>query len=475
MTRFPTRVWATIRRHHLLTHGDRVAVAVSGGADSLALLHVLADLVPRAGARLVGLVHVHHGLRGADADRDAEFCQELADATGLPLQLLHVDVATEAARRHWSTERTAHALRHAAFHLAGRRLLATRIALGHTRDDQAETVILRLLRGAGSRGMAGMWPSRGLLVRPLLEVTRRDVEHYLAVRGLTWRDDASNADQSIPRNAVRHTVLPALIAVAGAGLPERLARQAAAWRDDEEWLARCVASELPSVLVPDAGGGWQLDLGRLDAVPPPLRRRVRLGVLQQVLPAGTASLHLVDALERLERLRADGVGQLGHWAVRRVGVRLTFTGARDSPVALPAALPDRVLDVPGCLELSESGLHIDASVLRRDRWEVDARARTPGVSVAALDADRVGQTLVIRGRRRGDRMRPSGATGSQKLQDLMVNRKVPRQRRDAIPVVTTADGQIAWVVGLAIGGEFAIQPGTTGVLLLQATRSGGKA
>lgn len=474
MTRFPTRVWATIRRYGLLDEGDRVLVALSGGADSVALLHVLAALAPKARARLAGVVHVHHGLRGEAADADATFCEQVATSLGLPFDLVHVDVAAQAARRRWSVERTGHALRHAAFRLVARRRLATRIALGHTLDDQAETVLLRFLRGAGSRGLAGMWPSQGPLIRPLLGVRRADVEHYVAERGLIWRDDASNADRAIPRNRVRHEVLPVLMAVAGANLPTRLARQADAWRDDEQWLAACAAMELPSVLMPHADGGWLLDLPRLDAVPPMLRRRVRWAALEQMLPRGKVTQALVDGLERLDALAAGRHTGLGTLSVWRVGSQLRFVAPGSGRPAVQA-LADHEFAVPGGVELGEAALRIDASLFRRAEWQADERLGVQGSAWVALDAGRAGSSLVVRGRRPGDRMRPMGASGSQKIQDLMVNRKVPRNDRGRVPVITTVQGQIAWVVGLAVGEEFAIQPQTTDVLLLQVTRSGGKA
>ncbi|MCC6163888.1 MAG: tRNA lysidine(34) synthetase TilS [Acidobacteria bacterium] len=485
MTRFPTRVWATIRRYGLLSEGDRVLVAVSGGVDSVVLLHVLAALAPRAGVRLAGVVHVHHGLRGAAADADAALCERLATDLGLPFDLVPVDVAGESTRRKWSLERTGHALRHAALRLVARRRLATRIALGHTLDDQAETVVLRLLRGAGTRGLAGMWPSHGPVIRPLIGCRRVEVEQYAATRGLIWNEDASNADPAIPRNRVRHDVLPALIAVAGSSLPARLARQADAWRDDEQWLAACVAVELPSVLTPHADGGWLLDLRRLDASPPMLRRRVRMASLEQMLPRGAVTLSRVDALERLETLRDGGRGRLGQLTVTRVGARLRFETDGDGQVqpSTPlrprraAAVPGEcALSVPGMAVVGDGGMRVEAMVVPRAEWDADRRSgRAAGATWAALDADRVGPAMVVRSRRAGDRMRPLGAPGSQKIQDLMVNRKVARLDRDSVPVITTARGQIAWVVGLAVSEALAIQPQTTGVLLLQVTRSGGKA
>ncbi|AMY07436.1 tRNA(Ile)-lysidine synthase [Luteitalea pratensis] len=474
MTRFPTRVWATIRRHDLLTEGDRILVAVSGGADSVALLHVLSTIAPKARARLAGLVHVHHGLRGAEADGDATFCEQLATALALPFDLVRVDVAGEAARRKWSLERTAHALRHAAFRLIARRRLATRIALGHTLDDQAETVVLRFLRGAGTRGLAGMWPKHGLVIRPLLEVRRADVEHYAAHRGLRWRDDVSNVDPAIPRNRIRHQVLPNLMAVAGASLPERLAHAADAWRDDERWLSACVAVELPSVLMPHAEGGWLLDLPRLDAVPPMLRRRVRMAALEQMLPRGNVTQTLVDALERLEAVRVGRMARLGQLRVWRIGAQLRLATGAAEPDS-PRGLELQVFAVPGTVELKEVNLHITASVVRRSDWDADGPPSSSGGLAVALDAERAGPALVVRSRLPGDRMRPAGAPGSQKIQDLMMNRKIARLDRSRIPIITDEAGRIAWVVGLAVGEEFAVQPYTTDVLLLKVTRSGGKA
>jgi tRNA(Ile)-lysidine synthase len=476
MSRFLLRVMRTIERHTLLRTGDRVLVAYSGGPDSTALLFALIDLAPRLGVELAGLAHVHHGLRGADADADLAFCQTMAEGLGLPWQATLVDTRGEAASRRWSFERTAHLLRHAALRQTARELGANRIALGHTRDDQAETVVLRFLRGAGTRGMAGMWPRKGPVIRPLLDLSRAEVEQFLRERGLMFREDDSNADRRIPRNRVRHEVLPALEAIAGPGLRARLARQADGWRADEQWLAESVAPWVERTLE-QTPSGWRVRLDVLQVTPEALRPRIRHEWLR-VLMAGGGSRTLLDQLERLERMRGGGRGRLGSWLVRHDGPVLEFTLAGEPdvhaghPVGGQGAWGPLELLVPGTVSLEGPIDRVTAEVGPRDMSENPARL---GRDRAMLEADAVPARLMVRSWRPGDRLRPIGAGGSQKVQDLFVNRKVPRHARSTVPIVTTPDGHIVWVAGFAVDEDFAVQTSTTRVVTLKATRPGGKA
>ncbi len=205
-----------------------------------------------------------------------------------------------------------------------------------------------------------------------------------------------------------------------------------------------------------------------------LRRRVRLAALEQMLPRGKVTQSLVDGLERLEAVRVGRLARLGQLQVWRIGAQLRLASAEPEAGA-PRRLAPRLLAVPGTVAVEEANLTIAASVVRRSEWEADGQPVDPDGLAVALDAARTGMALVVRGRLPGDRMRPTGAPGSQKIQDLMVNRKIARLDRGRIPVITDEAGRIAWVVGLAVGEEFAVQPHTSDVLLLQATRSGGKA
>ena len=254
------RALETIRRHRLAQPGDRVLVALSGGADSVALLFVLRDL-EREGALIVaGAAHLHHGLRGADADEDQAFCARLAARLGLPLATERADVAGLARASKRSVEDAARTARHAFFARAAASLGADAVAVAHTEDDQAETFLLRLLRGAGPRGLAGIRPRAGLVIRPLIEISREAVRADLSSRGEAFREDASNADLRFPRNRVRHELLPYLRSQFSPGLSRVLAREAAVARQDEEFL-HDQAIELARRIVLTDGGSDRIEPG----------------------------------------------------------------------------------------------------------------------------------------------------------------------------------------------------------------------
>ena len=224
----------TIRRHGLLPTGSRVAVALSGGADSVALLYALRDIADAGGFRVVGAAHLNHQLRGADADADAQFCRDLCARLELPIDIERVDVAALARDAGTSVEHAAHVARHAFFDRAAARLGATAIAVAHTKDDQAETFLLRLLRGAGPRGLGGIHPRAGSVVRPFIETSRADVRDFLRAANITFREDASNADLAIPRNRIRHELLPLLDARFSPGIGGVLDREAGHPREDAD-------------------------------------------------------------------------------------------------------------------------------------------------------------------------------------------------------------------------------------------------
>jgi len=451
--------------------GDRIAVAVSGGADSVALSLLLRDLAPQIGAAVAGLIHVNHGLRGADADADESFCRALATRLELPFDVHRADVAELARTRHVSIEAAARLARYDWFPAAAARLGATLVATGHTADDQAETVLLRLLRGSGARGVSGIRIKRGMYVRPLLHCRRHALRAWLQEMGEGWREDASNADTSVPRNRLRHEVMPLLEALAPGGV-RALARHAALAADDEAYLTS-VAEKTTSGVV-SSGNDTRVGISDLDA-PPAIARRIIRILAERVAPGRTLSLKHVEAVRRLAATdkphsRLDLPGLL----VQKTGSALRFTEAptlKRNQSQPWMAWPERLLLSPGSVDLPEVGLTLEArpatgapSAVSKQSGSAAGPARQWQVSIRAAS---VTPSLIVRNRRPGDRFQPLGAPGRRKLQDVLVDRKIPRTERDGVPIVTTLGGEILWVAGVAVAEACRVRTPEDSVLLLE--------
>ena len=460
------RVARTMRRGCRIGPNDRLVVALSGGPDSVALTWILHALVPDAGFTLAGLAHVNHQLRGAASDEDEAFCRALAARLDLPVAVTRVDVAARARTRRVSIEVAAREARYAAFDDARSRFGATIVVTGHTMDDQAETVLLRLLRGAGTRGLSGIRVRRGPFARPLLEVRRADVRAYLDARGEPWRDDRSNADVAIPRNRVRHELMPVVAAMAP-GAVAALARLAALAEDDETYLEEAAIKNRPALVLLEEGGCVDVDASALSLLPPALSRRFIRRVAADVAPGVTWSARHLEAVSRLAATDKPG----GHLDLPGVSVDrqadvLTFrpATARGSSAPVEPKWPLRSLDVPGSVTVPEAGLTIvsrTASPVSSSEWDGLGAAGT------ALQASSVRLPLSVRNRRAGDRFRPLGAPGRRKLQDVFVDRKVPRSERDRVPVVVDADDRIVWVAGVSLAHDCRVTAPSDGVLILE--------
>jgi tRNA(Ile)-lysidine synthase len=249
-----------------------VLVGVSGGSDSVALLRALLDLLRTSEFSVAGVAHFNHRLRDTAA-RDEAFCRNLAEGFGIPFMTESADVAGHAAGRRLSVEDAARRLRYDFFERTARDTAADRVAVGHTLDDQAETVLLKLMRGAGPGGLGGVYPSKGIVIRPLLEVSRDELRAWLASLGQPWVEDESNADVSNPRNRVRHRVLPELDAAYGGSTRAAIARSAELAREDGQLLDELATGRYRE-LVTAGHDCLQLDAVALLTEPPALQRRV---------------------------------------------------------------------------------------------------------------------------------------------------------------------------------------------------------
>jgi tRNA(Ile)-lysidine synthase len=431
----------------MLAGGETVLVAVSGGPDSVALLYLLRELAATWHLTL-HVLHVDHQLR-ADSARDGEAVRRLAADLRVPAEVVRVTVAGRA-----SLEAAARAARYRALAARAEQLGAHRIALGHTADDQAETVAMRLLEGSGVRGLAGIPPMRGRVIRPLIAESRAALRVLLTEAQLPWLDDPSNRDPRFLRNRIRHELLPMLAASYNPRIGEALTRVGRLMRGTADALERVATRELER-LARGGEGELVLPLAALEELPPDVAAEVlRLGACRLGRRAplrGWAHRGLRRALVRPSPRRVFEVG----------GVAIEVSvGHLRLAVSPPATLPVREVPVPGRVALPEAGLVLESS-LAAGPGSIPC---DPGEVV--FDADALTGPLVVRGRCRGDRLIPFGAAGERRVKALLLEARLPRWERGRVPIVQ-AGSELIWVAGIRRGAAAPVTPGTRRVLHLR--------
>ncbi len=464
------RVCRTIDRYSLLPPGARVIVAASGGADSTALVCLLHDAAARLRIEFVGLAHFNHMLRGEAADEDERFCQALAVRLSLAFDAGRGDVGAAARRLGTSVEDAGRRLRYEFLDRARERARATHVALGHTRDDQAETVLMNLLRGAGTLGLGGMPVSRDAFVRPLIDCGHRELVEYVGEAGMAFREDLSNLDRRHLRNRIRHDLVPALEQIVPTAR-EALARAAESARADADYLDDLAASRLAEIAGQVSGPGMVLDAAALGSLPIALARRVAILALRQ------ASGGRFVGFGQAERLLALARGSLrGPAALPGVRASVTAAGrlllvpslgrgrAGEPVIPSPRTFFRESLSIPG-EALLEGGLTLSSELRPAGADPVGFAVSVSDGRTSVVDADLV-SGLSVRFRRPGDRVRPLGLVGHKKLQDFFVDRRVPRGERDRVPLVVDRDDRIVWVAGYAISEDFRVSGRTRAVVTL---------
>ena len=445
-------VLAYVRRESLLAEGDLVLVALSGGPDSVALLSLLSALASPLRLSLHA-VHFNYRLRGAESDGDAAFVRALCDWMGIPLTTDVLSVSPEiSAGRMSSLQMRARVARYERLAELAERLGANRVALGHTADDQAETICMWLLRGTGLDGLTGIPPSRdGRFVRPLLEVSRNQVLAYLAKRGLAYRTDSSNAKAVYLRNRIRHEVLPTLKRE-NPSLLSTWRRQTDLMREEHRYLEDQAAQAWGLVRMKTGASWLSLSRARLLALPLALQRRVvRMALREAQGEVYGASFRVVESILRLSGASSGGrqmtcrgvkIDVQGDALRMHGGVAMAQSDAMRPAAggdAVPVSIPSTVHWPLGNSVMSLS-LALESGALHQGRSE---RSKT----AACLDADRFSPELMWRSWQAGDRFCPAGLGGhQQKLQDFFTNLKIPRPLRRQIPLLVAPEG-ILWVAG----------------------------
>jgi tRNA(Ile)-lysidine synthase len=471
------RVLQTIANHPMLAAGDRVGVAVSGGSDSVALLRLFEDLRAPLGVSLC-IAHLNHGLRGDASGQDEIFVSNLAREMDLPFLAAREDVAALARRNHWNLEDAGRRARYEFFERLVRDGKCNKVAVAHTADDQAETLLARIIRGTGSRGLIGIYPVRGAVIRPLLEVRREELREYLRVNNQTWREDATNIDTSRLRARLRYQLLPILERDFSSTIIERLTGLAAHLRNDEKFWQSLVKERLQA-LTTESRGKLSIEIPSLlaplefaaesgDSVRA-LSSRLILAMLGKIAASPTefGSTHVRQVLRLASESQSGRRIELPHGVeVARVFNRLEFSrrtrdiSGRGAAKIIPAAerhyeyalaLPDTG---PAAIDVPELGLRFCLKPIDWPSTASDTNHRTD-----ALDADRLRPPLVLRNWRPGDACRLPGKRQAQKLKRMFAQARISSVERKNWPVLTST-GRVVWVRGWPPAADFSARKET---------------
>ena len=447
----------TIKKFGLIEKGDRVIVAVSGGPDSTALLLALDSLKREYGLKL-HVAHLDHMFRAAgETKKDREYVSSLSKRLGIPLIFKRIDVPAYAEESGLSLEEAAREKRYGFLLKAAKDAGAKKIALGHTLDDQAETVLMRLVRGSGLGGLRGIPPSRpldgALIVRPLIEVWRKEVEEYLKGMAVKPRQDATNFMRKFLRNRIRHELM-VFLKKYNPNIKEVLARSAQNFSYDYEVLSDAVDRSCKGCLK-SKDGYAAVDLRRLKGKKTGIRR----GILRKAIEISKGDLRGIDYshIEDVEDLIKAGKGALdlpGKTRIVRTKDSLVF-GKTKTEAAFPKVW--RRISVPGSTFIP--GLKLT----------FDARFTGPDVKLGKsktaeyFDFGKIKGPLYVRTWEKGDRFRPLGMAKQKKLQDFFIDLKIPRGKRDKVPLLVSGK-DIIWVCGLRLSDSVKIGGGTERIL-----------
>ncbi len=457
-------ILATIHRFSMIKRGERVLCAVSGGPDSVALLHALWSLRDDLGISLY-VAHLNHSFRGAESDADAQYVCDLATNLGLECIVEKVDVPAIRQALRMSPEEAARMVRYEFLERVSLQIGAKKVAFGHTADDQVETVLLNLLRGTGVDGLSGMPPVRGKIIRPLIEARRPDVEAYIEANHLHPRLDATNLMATYTRNRIRLDLLPMLRREYNSDIDTAILRLAELAREDTAYLNMEACEALGRLTVAHDANSVSLDPERLLSYPLAIRRRVIREAVRKVRGelADVGFIH-IEELVRLLDMGTDFEYELpGGTYLRRTRLALTVLSSRPGEVPIIYCYE---VAVPGETLVPEIQVGIAAELSSARVQHIRERGSTEAV----LDCGSVAGKLRVRNWEPGDRIRPLGLRGSKKIQDLFVDGKIPREVRHKVPLIVD-DEKVLWVVGLAVSDDAKVTEKTREFLLLKVQTS----
>jgi tRNA(Ile)-lysidine synthase len=451
----------TIHKHKMLSLGERVLVGLSGGPDSVALLHLLKQLQQTMGITLFA-AHVHHGIRGTEADQDADFVVQLCQQWDVPLFIERFSVPELAREMGVTEEEAGRMVRYRFFDQVLQKVEGHKIALGHHRDDQAETILHNILRGTGMQGLRGMKPVRNRkFIRPLLNVTRSDIERYCRDNGLGFRIDATNRDTGYTRNRIRYQLIPYIQKNFNPNFVDALIRMGTLIGDEEEFLDSYCREQYEEMTVfVDQDNEVRIDLKAFMSCHVAVRRRILRMALRHLRGLEDVQANHIDSV--LNMLLNSSTGS----QIQLPGKIVVYKDYEHVVLSYDITMNREIsyqyhLNIPGRAVIKENNMEISA----RNVQSQEVSFLSPWCIY--IDSDVIKGKLRVRNRKKGDRFKPFGMEGVKKLKDYFIDNKIPRRERDCIPLVTD-EQNIIWVVGWQIHQDYRITESTRNIVELSA-------
>ncbi|MFO7557589.1 MAG: tRNA lysidine(34) synthetase TilS [Desulfobacterales bacterium] len=476
------RVVQTIRNYGMLNSEDSVLVCVSGGSDSVALLYVLSILSPRFNIK-IGVAHLDHSLRGKDSDQDAKFVESLASKLDLPFYIKKMDLQQYAAEEKLSVEDAGRKARYDFFLNIAKKMRYSRIATAHHAGDNAELILMNMLRGTGKSGLSGIPPLRRKgeisIIRPLIHLSKNNIHAFLSENGLHYTQDSTNLDTTYLRNRIRHNLIPEMESSYNPKIVKALNRMGTIIQDEESWIEEIVDRELNGLVFNESDISIRCSASLLMEKPLPLRRRIMRSLIRKVngdLKQMTYD-HIDSILNLVEKNRLQGQVHLPNEILVEVSAGQVLISKKKRTARPPKTKttpqPDFVFSYhvskPGSSSetvlIHEIGKQIRFSDIKMN-GPVDFNKNTIESNVAWIDMDKIAFPLTIRNILPGDRFSPLGIKGTQKVKKFFINRKIKKTARTACPILLSND-KIIWVGGFQIDNSVKVTSSTKKILKVE--------
>jgi len=460
---FIEKVRKTVSRYGMLKNGDSIIVSVSGGPDSMALLYALSELRKIFSLSLI-VAHVNHGLRGKESERDARFVAQEARKLGFPIVVEKVSLKRAAGE---SLQELARKARYQVLNGIAKKYCASRIATGHTADDQAETVLMRFLRGSGRKGLGGIPPIReGKFIRPLIEITREEIMEYLGENKVKWIMDSSNLKTVYLRNKLRKELIPALKRF-NPNIISHLAKISSDFRDDDSFL-NAIAMKIWKRVADVSRSKVCINIPLLLSTSPSIQKRLIMRSIKEILGStrGISHSHYEMILEAAQSRSPNlEIVLPGDLRAERQYSKLILTKGRTRGKSHGHGLTFQIpLKIPGITRIEGLGFKVKARIIRKGIGLSQLRKTPP--EQAYFDQKDIIPPLVLRGFQPGDRIQPFGLKGEKKVKDLFIEKKVPRSLRVKVPILDSGAG-ILWVLGLRQSEKGRVRKGTRNIIHME--------